>query len=1724
MLMTLQKFKLRMLFLKGPFWFLLSLTLLLSACMPKATQSTANCGITQAFDPVTRSCYSISEIRYTPSASLSSVSLSQETAQLINLTYFDRNGDKAKSCAIDSTSIANNLYMASPILLDGSIYSIESDLYGALSDLNTVLNNYHSSTGNVTPAELTTVATYLSNINNDNISAKNSYYLTTKETLLGDINDNANKILTLIGNSYLSDSSISYYYNIASTINTTYFNAVSFVKNKCYCTGGVCTTYALPKKGQSGPSGFSYTITDIDGPSVAKNVTATIASMSKTAAHLRPVAPAGYITHAESNSIVPVSFSFTIPQAADYFSNSTFSYSSLNPKTGNYIVSDSGYGKITGCLGLGGSAANSLNCTYTPNSGDANSTSTPAAAKAIIDDLTYTAATDSVANKGTSGNNIKIFYKDISTDITSVDNFSTTYEKFGLISGTDEVYVRVYGDYIYVIFSVGTTTTEQIANAINTDPVAKKLVSVSSGTPNKATLNAASGTNLSGGVGGFDSFSYSVSNGSLGSINTSKFEIQITPTDDPPLSVADCLNAGYGVGVCGSNTTAVAMDEDSVSFQLVTLKYYDVDGPITGATCSISNLIGLNIAKACSCDNLGVCTVGVIPIADFFGTASFDYAITTNAASPLTTTHLTTVSFAVNSINDKPVFASSDNNPVIISERMATPPYPTGTYSFTAGSGNTYENQSLTITAVSSNTNIISDYTTGNKCYNYVAGSGAPTGTATGLYYDVQNHICYYAVNGTWAEYPNLTVIPDCNGTTNYGQGAPGAGTSTTSGYYLDTTNNSCYSYTGGVWTNKFINQTMPYHVVFSPNLYKSSTSPVTVTLTIKDDGGTANGGVDTITKSFDIKVNAGVEPPKFLTTISSVATNEGGTVIAGPFKVDEDLGGSNTHDGLGIKLTSITSSDQSILPDSGIKIFYDSNDNGVYDTGEERTSAQYLETSQSDDSAAHNFYLILKPVGGVSGNANITITADNGNGSATLSTATTTFSLVVNPVAAIHGGWSNITAVGIKTDKFGNPVSASDIVCNYNKTSDLHKCSGSNCTGTSTPVGVITPDAANVLYWDSANSVCYRSTGITAYTWVSMKTTCPITRTVGVCSGENCIVSSTPTAANLSASAANQYAYDTTAKACYQSYQTGMNGNIPTYDWTAYTPAKVTLNWKTFTISGTGSDMLDSIKGYNVYRRTLNTDYDLNNPIGSVSGVSTLTFTDSTANSGNLYFYSVRPIDTNHNIATYTPEIFSEIRVIAPPPNYAFVHRWMINQEICNKMHMTTTTANPVDPTHNFRCPYVGPGGIGGYYDYGQDLLVDISEMGCPYTLNTLNSNHCSVGTNGCIGMTSASSQIFDTGPTDNDIYYDRSSGTCSVYKSGAWVDYDTAAKNLLPYGAQIAASKTLYSTALNPPLVNLSNASAVTLCQQRSAPTINNVSTLSTPSLPTKKDYMAYSAAPDGKTDSEIADLELGTSLNIVSRCNGSGADGLQSYYTDSSIPSSSYIYTIPGTYSSGIRSIYTGSVPLGYNFSTQSCVSRYGIQDIYGNVAQWVQDRMNCTTPFVCSADTSWAIGYDFGGNHIYGFDLITGPYNDSNGDSVANAGDSWLTSWDYKDMTYSAGKFSFPVAMPINTDIATALPTSTALPFILSIGTSAGITTDQLHGDAMIVNAETVYNNGKTGAFAVGGSYLSGARSGRYTSELIPLTDNTRKDVGFRCIVPVPMNNYPNDSIHPYKNSY
>jgi len=83
--------------------------------------------------------------------------------------------------------------------------------------------------------------------------------------------------------------------------------------------------------------------------------------------------------------------------------------------------------------------------------------------------------------------------------------------------------------------------------------------------------------------------------------------------------------------------------------RIITLSYTDIDSDL-GIDCSIGNETNVIATTACSCDEAGVCTVGITSEADYFGAVAFTYEIVTNGQ----TSNTATTSYNLTGTDDAP--------------------------------------------------------------------------------------------------------------------------------------------------------------------------------------------------------------------------------------------------------------------------------------------------------------------------------------------------------------------------------------------------------------------------------------------------------------------------------------------------------------------------------------------------------------------------------------------------------------------------------------------------------------------------------------------------------------------------------------------------------------------------------------------------------------------------------------------------------------------------------------------------------------------------------------------------------------------------------------------------------------------------------------------------------------------------------------------------------------
>ena len=367
------------------------------------------------------------------------------------------------------------------------------------------------------------------------------------------------------------------------------------------------------------------------------------------------------------------------------------------------------------------------------------------------------------------------------------------------------------------------------------------------------------------------------------------------------------------------------------------------------------------------------------PVANASGTATITVTVTDNGAAPNSVTRTFTVT--VTAVNDAPTL-DAIANPAAINEDASAQ-----TVSLSGIGAGPGENQFLTVTASSNNTTLLPDpgvtYTSaqpsGSLLYQPTANrSGTATitvtvtdsgGTANGGVntFSRQFTVTVNPVNDA----PTLAVIPDpapineeaAVQTVNLSGIGPGPNEA---GQGLTVTATSSDP---SFIPNPIVNYTSPNatgSLQYQPVPNRSGT--VTMTVTVTDSGGTANGGVDKITRTFNVVVNPVNDAP----TLGA---------IAAPAAILEDSGvqvvnfsGVTDGDGGGQRLTVTASSDNTILIPS-VAVAYTSPSTGG---------------SVSYTPAPDRF-----------GSANITVfvTDDGGTANGGVNTTSRTFFVAVTPV-----------------------------------------------------------------------------------------------------------------------------------------------------------------------------------------------------------------------------------------------------------------------------------------------------------------------------------------------------------------------------------------------------------------------------------------------------------------------------------------------------------------------------------------------------------------------------------------------------------------------------------------------------------------------------------------------------------------------------------------------------
>ena len=608
-------------------------------------------------------------------------------------------------------------------------------------------------------------------------------------------------------------------------------------------------------------------------------------------------------------------------------------------------------------------------------------------------------------------------------------------------------------------------------------------------------------------------------------------------------------------------------------------------------------------------------------------------------------------------------------------------------------------------------------------------------------------------------------------------------------------------------------------------------------------------------------------------------------------------------------------------------------------------------------------------------------------------------------------------------------------------------------------------------------------------------------------------------------------YDHDIDKLTCYRSY--GIKaGEIGSYEGTG----KAVLSWEAFILKGSSHvsgynifrrkahEDFDEIPINRVLLSNDSLTY-IDNAVNSKNGPVP----------GTVYYYQVRPIVDNRETWPFGNQ--KTARIFVPKANMSFVHRRIANKRMCELMDKDLKLID--GNNHNRCPYIGPGDNASGYYDIEQDFHVATVEAGCPYTVETdscgTSDGNCIAdripddtddGNNGdffynrdegiCYWKNTVSSSwetVSDDMASILTAYGASDSNTKEILKTerpplarlsqsqavNLCSDDSLRQSDMIP-GCAFSRTgcdtgDTRCTDTQNPDAVGGNyTASAAGIyfwnANEKRCWRANSTSpgdwtlvgggggiapNLLAMRIPTRKEQIAFSFWDKDIDYITAISYEQGLSLGHIKGCNSSSADGLISGYSNLEAPPSHDLYSLPGTYFSGIRSVATGVK------ETEKCQSIFGIRDIIGNVTEWSSDRLTCSSPYSCAFDSTnldftvrsassqinTAGGFNFGyydGNSnnledaqsIDGFPL--GPCEDKDSDRIC---DSFFGSWPLESRLHRAENFILPLGLPANAEFSSNYENDSAVDAFFAIGSSSGVGGNMLRRDTVEIQSQYIY---------------------------------------------------------------
>jgi hypothetical protein len=335
---------------------------------------------------------------------------------------------------------------------------------------------------------------------------------------------------------------------------------------------------------------------------------------------------------------------------------------------------------------------------------------------------------------------------------------------------------------------------------------------------------------------------------------------------------------------------------------------------------------------------------------------------------------------------------------------------------------------------------------------------------------------------------------------------------------------------------------------------------------------------------------------------------------------------------------------------------------------------------------------------------------------------------------------------------------------------------------------------------------------------------------------------------------------------------------------------------------------------------------------------------------------------------ATASDDADFTVDVPAPPPNMVLVHRASVNREMCDLL------ASPTVRTEHHRCAYTGIGAVPlrahpdspdltfppGFYDFGYDLFVDRWEAGCNWT-------HAADGGMCGPGGTSGDCESSATGPgafgVAGNVFYAPYNSRCYVNTGAGWAEVFSLALTNGPMAA-LGYTNDPGATHDRPPITWLASKGAAAVCGAVTVPGYGAKRVWREREFVAAGAFQRLPGDPEPVTLAEIQTIESGVNHPVNHGCNVQTHDGvtptgfrsgdeLARDLTESTDPAED-----PETF-------VLGSV------ATSACTSRYGVQDLIGNMLEMTSDQFaSCGTGTTCVGEASQ---YDAGNRDLEGFPL-------------------------------------------------------------------------------------------------------------------------------------------------------